>query len=416
MIAVIMAGGKGTRLQSVYSDIPKPMVPINGTPILEYQIKQLKQYGITDFVLVIGYLGNVIKDYFKDGKNLDVNITYIEEETPLGSGGSLYYLKEQIKDDFLLIFGDILFNINWNRVIKFHKNKRGIITLFAHPNSHPYDSDLLVVDENNCVTTIDSKNNVRDYYYSNLVNAGLYICSSEIFNSINELSKKDFEKDIMLPLIKDGKVYAYKTSEYIKDAGTPDRYEAVNSDLKNQIDVKKNLSNKQKAIFLDRDGTINKYNGFINKVEDFNLCDNVSSTIKKINSSEYLAIVITNQPVIARGECNVSTLNTIHKKMETLLGKDGAYIDAIYYCPHHPDKGFENEVKELKIDCNCRKPKIGLLLKAVDDFNIDLKESFFIGDSDIDVKTGENADCKKSYKIETDNVKQLDDIISQIIR
>ena len=167
MIAVIMAGGKGTRLQKVYSDIPKPMVPINGTPILEYQINQLKQYGITDFVLVIGYLGNVIKDYFKDGKDFNVNISYIEEETPLGSGGSLYYLKEQIREDFLLIFGDILFNINWNRAIEFHKNKEGIITLFAHPNSHPYDSDLLVVDDNNCVTTIDSKNNIRDYYYSN---------------------------------------------------------------------------------------------------------------------------------------------------------------------------------------------------------------------------------------------------------
>ena len=415
MIAVIMAGGKGTRLQSIYTSIPKPMVPINGRPILENQIFQLKKYGIKDFILVIGYLGNVIKDYFGNGEKLGINVSYIEEASPLGSGGALYYLKDTIKEDFLLIFGDIIFNIDWYKAIQFHKDKKGLITLFAHPNSHPYDSDLILTDYNNQVIGIDSKGNVRNYFYKNLVNAGLYICSSKILNNFEEVKKLDFEKEVMLPLINNHFVYAYKTSEYIKDAGTPDRYETINIDLNNHIDEDKNLFNMQKAIFLDRDGTINKYNGFIKNTEDFSILDGVASVIKKINNSKYLAIVITNQPVISRGECTYEELDMIHKKLETQLGKEGAYIDAIYYCPHHPDSGFKNEIKELKIDCDCRKPKTGLLLKAKEDFNIDLAKSYFIGDSKIDVQTGNNANCLGSYQIKTDDVDELRPIVNKII-
>ena len=161
----------------------------------------------------------------------------------------------------------------------------------------------------------------------------------------------------------------------------------------------KNLHNKQKAIFLDRDGTINKYVGFLRNIDDFELIEGVSETIKKINQSGYLAIVVTNQPVIARGEVTWDELHEIHRKMETLLGKDGAYIDGIYICPHHPDKGFEGERPEYKFDCDCRKPKPGLLLQAAKDFNIDLSQSVMIGDSESDVKAGKNAGCKRSISI-----------------
>ena len=116
--------------------------------------------------------------------------------------------------------------------------------------------------------------------------------------------------------------------------------------------------------------------------------------IKMINASGFLAVVVTNQPVIARGEVSVSELNEIHNKMEILLGVEGAYLDAIYYCPHHPHKGYEGEVSELKIDCDCRKPKPGMLLSAARDYNIDLSASWMIGDGENDVAAGENAGCK----------------------
>ena len=120
----------------------------------------------------------------------------------------------------------------------------------------------------------------------------------------------------------------------------------------------------------------------------------VAEAIKKINASGYLAIVVTNQPVIARGEVTFKELEEIHNKMETELGLRGAYLDAIYYCPHHPHKGYDGEVPELKIECDCRKPKPGMLLKAAIDYNIDLSQSYMIGDGENDIKAGLAARCK----------------------
>ena len=133
--------------------------------------------------------------------------------------------------------------------------------------------------------------------------------------------------------------------------------------------------------------------GFLRNIEDFELLPGVSKAIKRINESGYLAIVVTNQPVIARGEVTIPELDLIHNKMETELGRQGAYIDGLYYCPHHPDKGFEGEIEELKIECDCRKPKPGLILRAAEDFNIDLSNSWMIGDGENDIMAGKAAGC-----------------------
>ena len=391
MKAVIMAGGKGTRLQSIAKDVPKPMFPVNGKPILQYQIESLRQSGITDVIIMLGHLGECIKEYFKNGKQFGVNICYIQEESPLGTAGSLYYLKGVIKQDFFLVFGDLMLDVDWNRFASFHKEKGASISLYAHPNSHPYDSDVLMVDGDDRVLSIAPKSVPRDFYYHNLVNAGVYCVNERFLDLIKQPVKTDLEKGLIFERINSGDVFAYRSTEYVKDMGTPDRLNSVQNDLTKGVVNARNLSNKQRAIFLDRDGTINVSKGFLNSADKLELIDGVSNAIKKINTSRYLAIVITNQPVIARGECSFEELNRIHKKMETLLGEEGAYIDDLYFCPHHPDKGFEGEVVSLKIDCNCRKPKIGMIEKAVKKYNIDLAESWYVGDTTVDVMTGINA-------------------------
>lgn len=189
-------------------------------------------------------------------------------------------------------------------------------------------------------------------------------------------------------------MFCYDSPEYVKDMGTPDRYEAVCKDFADGVVTGKNLKRKQKAIFLDRDGTINKYVGFLRSTDEFELLPGVAEAIGKINRSGYLAIVVTNQPVIARGEVSWDKLQDIHNKMETLLGLDGVYLDGIYFCPHHPHMGYEGEVSELKFDCDCRKPKPGMLLKAAENFNVSLKDSWMIGDGENDVKAGQAAGCK----------------------
>ena len=405
MKAVIQAGGKGTRVSSLTGGvIPKPMLEISGYPILYHQIMNLKKSGITDITIIIGHLGEVIENYFKDGKELGVNISYVKEnpEKPLGTAGSLYYLKDKIDEDFIFLLADVFIDIDFKRMEKFHKESGAEVTLLTHPNSHPFDSDLVVTDKNNKVLGFDSKNNDRSSYnYHNLVNAGIMIFSKNTLDFIKEEKKYNYEKDIVVPLIEQGKVVSYKSSEYAKDMGTPERYALVQDEFNKGLQASKNLANKQKCIFLDRDGTINKYVGFLRNESDMELIPGAAEAIKKINNSEYLCIVLTNQPVIARGEVTEEELDNIHMKMEKLLGDEGAYINDLYYCPHHPDKGFAGERPEFKIICNCRKPAIGMLLKAASDYNIDLSQSIVIGDSTLDIKMAENTGVMKSILVRT---------------
>lgn len=394
MKVVIMAGGKGTRMLSIASDIPKPMIPIEGRPVLEHEIECLCEQGFTDILITVGHLGNVIMDYFGDGLKFGVHITYYFEKEPLGNAGALFQVKDQLTDDFLLLNADAMFDIDFNRFVQYHKTHDAVATLFTHPNSHPYDSGVIIADEHMAVRKWLAKEDERPEYFKNRVNAGLHVLNKRILEQTVEGGEIDLDRQLLKPLAGTGQMYCYDSPEYVKDMGTPERYYAVCKDFANGIVKARNLKNRQKAIFLDRDGTINEYVGFLTDIKEFRLLDGVAEAIRKINASGYLAIVVTNQPIIARGEVSFTELQEIHNKMETLLGAEGAYIDAIYFCPHHPDKGFEGERVEYKISCDCRKPKPGMLLKAAEDFNIDLSRSWMVGDGKNDVEAGKNAGCK----------------------
>lgn len=394
MKVVIMAGGKGTRMLSIASDIPKPMIPIEGRPVLEHEIECLCEQGFTDILITVGHLGNVIMDYFGNGLKFGVHITYYFEKKPLGNAGALFQVKDQLTDDFLLLNADAMFDIDFNRFVQYHKTHDAVATLFTHPNSHPYDSGVIIADEHMAVRKWLAKEDERPEYFKNRVNAGLHVLNKKILEQTVEGGKIDLDRQLLKPLAGTGQMYCYDSPEYVKDMGTPERYYAVCKDFANGIVKARNLKKRQKAIFLDRDGTINEYVGFLTDIKEFHLLDGVAEAIRKINASGYLAIVVTNQPIIARGEVSFTELQEIHNKMETLLGAEGAYIDAIYFCPHHPDKGFEGERVEYKISCDCRKPKPGMLLKAAEDFNIDLSRSWMVGDGKNDVEAGKNAGCK----------------------
>ena len=406
-----MAGGRGSRISELFPDIPKPMIPIQnaegiGKPVLQWEIESLAVQGFKEIILTVSFMHEKIENYFGDGSQLGVSIEYFVEEQPLGNAGAFFKLRDQLTEPFLLLNADAVFDIDFNRFVEFHRSHGGLVTLFTHPNSHPYDSGVLIAGENGSVDRWLTKEDVRPQWYQNRVNAGLHVIDPAVLdmfgiypNTIGtevdgKVVKVDLDRQILKPLCGTGKMFCYDSPEYVKDMGTPDRYEAVCADYREGRVTAKNLKHKQKAVFLDRDGTINKYVGFLRNIDDFELLPGVADAIKAINASGYLAIVATNQPVIARGEVTYQQLQEIHNKMETLLGTEGAYLDAIYFCPHHPHKGYEGEVPELKIDCECRKPKPGMLLKAAEDFNIDLSQSWMVGDGENDIKAGMAAGCK----------------------
>lgn len=408
MKTIIMAGGKGTRISKLFPDIPKPLIPINHIPVLEREIIGLAAQGFTDIILTVSYLADKIMSYFGDGSRLGVKIDYFVENIPLGNAGALFKLRDILVDDFLLINADAVFDVDFNRMVDYHRSHNALATLFTHPNSHPYDSGLIVADKENRIEKWLAKEDERPAYYKNRVNAGLHVINPRVLirsgieadtvgtvdTESGQIIKVDLDRQLLKPLSGSGLMYCYDSPEYVKDMGTPERYISVCKDFNAGIVNSKNLTNKQKAIFIDRDGTINKYVGFLRDIEEFELLPDAAEAIKLINASGYLAIVVTNQPVIARGEVTFSELEDIHNKMETLLGCEGAYVDGIYFCPHHPDKGYEGEVAELKIQCECRKPKPGMLVAASQDFNISLNDSWMIGDGENDILAGKNAGCR----------------------
>ncbi|HAB88033.1 MAG TPA: D,D-heptose 1,7-bisphosphate phosphatase [Coprococcus sp.] len=424
MKVILMAGGRGSRISDMFPDIPKPLIPIDNIPVLEREIVSLENQGFKEIIITVSYMGDKIIDYFGDGSQFGVSIQYYKEQRPLGNAGALFKLKGQLLEDFLLLNADAVFDVDFNRMINFHKAHGGLVTLFTHPNNHPYDSGLLIANENNVVEQWIAKEDVRPHYYKNRVNAGLHVISPQIFDivdidpdkvgNIDEVTgnivKVDLDRQLLKPLAGSGKMFCYDSPEYVKDMGTPERYHQVVADFIAGRVYAKNLTNKQKAIFLDRDGVINNYVGFLRNIDEFELLSGVTDAIRKINESGYLCIVITNQPVIARGEVTVAELNEIHNKMETLLGLEGCYVDAIYYCPHHPHKGYKGEIPDLKIECNCRKPKPGMLLKASRDFNIDLQSSWMVGDGVNDIKAGKNAGCRTVY-IKRENIETGADVV-----
>lgn len=394
MKTVIMAGGRGTRISELFPDIPKPLIPIDGVPVLERELISLRNQGFTDIILTVGYMADKIIEYFGDGSRLGTHIEYFVEKKPLGNAGALFQL--HLTDDFLLLNADAVFDIDFNRFVACHREKGGLATLFTHPNSHPFDSGLIIADRDGSVKEWLAKEDVRPQWYRNRVNAGLHVLSPKALTGMRPGSdgRIDLDRQILKPLCGSGKLFCYDSPEYVKDMGTPERFRQVSRDFEHGVVEARNLRNRQKAVFLDRDGTINKYVGFLRNIEDFELLPGAARAIRKINESGYLAIVATNQPVIARGEVTEEQLQEIHSKMETLLGREGAWLDGIYFCPHHPDRGYAGEVPELKIDCSCRKPKPGMLLKAAEDFNIDLTQSWMVGDGKNDILAGKNAGCR----------------------
>jgi D-glycero-D-manno-heptose 1,7-bisphosphate phosphatase len=392
--AVILVGGKGSRLGYLTKNIPKPLLKINNQIFLDSLIAKLIKYNFNRIYLLCSFKK---ESFFKLYNNKTIHnskILCIDEGVAKGTGGALYKLKNIIKKDFLLINGDTYFDIDISKLLE-NKFQNNICTI-ALTSNNKYKKNIKInninIDKNNL---IKFSNN-----FSNLMNGGIYFFKKKIFKFIVK-KKCSLEDDILKKLIIRKKIHGVVFKEKFIDIGSHKTIEFL----------KKNKGFlKQKAIFLDRDGVINKLkkDDYIKSYSEFEFLPGVMDGIKYININDYLVIIITNQSCIGKGIITEKTLNTIHNKMKRNLKlKKNAHIDDIYYSPYYK---YSNNSKYRK-DKFDRKPNLGMLIKAIKKWNIDTKKSLFIGDSVTDYQSSNAMKIKFYYKSNSKLISQLKKII-----
>ena len=394
--AIILAGGQGTRLRDRLGDLPKPMIPIGGRPLLEHQVELARRHGFLDLVLFVHHRADLIEAHFGDGTRWGVRMRFVREREPLGTAGAVWAGRDQLHDRFLVLYGDTMVNVDLQRLWGAHLDAGADATLLVHPNNHPLDSDLVEVAPGGRVMAFHNRPHAPDACHQNLVNAGLYVLEKRVL-SLGEPGGQgsgplDFGRDLFPALLRAGAfLQAYNSPEYIKDIGTPTRYDRVCAEYENGTIARSSLETPQRAVFLDRDGTLIVDRDGLRTAEEVELLPGAAEAVALLNLHGWRAVVVTNQPVIAKGWCTEAELRRIHNRLEMLLGKEHAFLDRLYFCPHHPDKGFAGERVELKIACECRKPAPGMLKWGVRDLNIDLGRSWLVGDTTVDLQTARNA-------------------------
>jgi mannose-1-phosphate guanylyltransferase / phosphomannomutase len=394
MQVVILGGGRGTRMGALGDRLPKPMLALGGKPLLEHQIELARRFGFTEIILLTGHLGEVIESHFSDGSNWNVQIRYHRETEPLGTAGAIKEIEPWLHGDFLVFYGDIVMDLDLQALAAFHADRGALATLVVHPNNHPYDSDLLETGPRDRIIAFHPKPRPPGADHRNLANAGLYVLSPRLLEHVARGQFADLGRNVFPRLVQSGRLYGYNTPEYIVDIGTADRLRKVEGDVVSGKVARLNRIHPRRALFLDRDGVLNVEKDHVRSPEDMHLLPGATEAVRQINASECLAVVVSNQPAVAKGFITEHELGRIHARLDTLLGAEGAYLDRLYYCPHHPETGFPGERPEYKVVCDCRKPAPGMLLSAAADLNIDLAGSFMVGDRTADIQAGHAAGCK----------------------
>jgi len=373
MDAVILAGGKGTRLASIIQDVPKVMAPVNGRPFLEYVLDHLARFDVERVVLATGFMSEAVSAHFGSSYK-GMELLYSVETNPLGTGGALKKAAAFCRgDNFFALNGDTLFEVDLADMLTFHLIHTCALTLAVKPMSNFERYGSVVIDSGRVKAFREKKH--TDYGF---VNGGVYIIKRElIYSTAREVFS--FEKEMLESAA--FPVGAFISDTYFIDIGVPEDYEKANEQL-----------GFHKAVFLDRDGTINVDTGHLSDPEKLVLLPGAAQAIRRFKQQGYLVIVVTNQAGVAKGLYQPVDVENLHRHINMLLEQQGTGIDAFYYCPHHP----EATVEKYRQQCSCRKPAPGLIEAAVRDFaakgiNIDLKNSYMVGDSENDMTAGKLA-------------------------
>lgn len=369
--AVILAGGLGKRLKPFTETNPKPMYRLNGRPFLEYLILQIRAWGITDVVMLLGYLPEKIMDYFGDGSAYGLNIKYVVTPAEYDTQYRLKAAESLLRDDFLMMYCDNICPVDFSELKKDYQKNNALIQLTAYANNDDYTKSNLKIADDGKIKLYDKKRILPDLKG---VDIGYAIVSKKVLSFMND-ENENFEAVVYPKVVKREKLYATVTEH---------RYYSIGSFSRIKL-TEKYLSG-QKYVFLDRDGVINKRPPkaeYVCKPEEFVWLEGSKEAIKKLNDAGYFIIIISNQAGISRGVMSHEDFRSVQEKMESDLAEMDVHIDAVYYCPHGWNEG-----------CSCRKPKPGMLYQAQKDYSINLTECLMIGDDERDMFTAHNANMK----------------------
>ncbi len=240
MKAVIMAGGEGTRLRPQTSNLPKPMLPLVGRPMMEHIISLLRRHGITDIVVTVAFLPNAIRSYFGDGSELGVRMVYATEETPLGTAGSVRNARDELTERFLVISGDVLTDINLTSLIEFHEKNNALATLALCAVENPLEFGIVITREDGSIERFLEKPGWGQVF-SDTINTGIYVLEPEIFDVIPEGRAVDFSSEVFPTVLEAGApLFGYVADGYWEDVGTTAAYLKAHEDIldgKVEVDI-----------------------------------------------------------------------------------------------------------------------------------------------------------------------------------
>lgn len=369
--AVILAGGEGIRLRPLTLATPKPMIKIQGKPFLEYVIKLLVENKIQDVIILVGYLHEKIEKYFGDGRKFGVKIRYSYSPTETDTGVRIRNVKKMLDDTFLLLYGDNYWPLKLKELLNFYEKAGSPYLVTAYANLDKLTKNNILINQKGVVEIYDRS---RQTLGLNGVDIGFFILRKSIISFITG-KNPSLEKTTLTNLIKKNKFSGFLTHHQYYSLTDVSRLPAIEKYFR-----------KRKVVFLDRDGVINKKSPkaqYITSWREFKFLPKAKKALKLLSKKKYEIYIISNQAGIARGMVTKKQIDFINGRLVNELKKIGVSISGIYICPHGWNEG-----------CFCRKPSPGLFFMAASENNINLYDSYCVGDDDRDTIAGKLAGCK----------------------
>jgi len=388
--AVVLCGGRATRLASVLGDLPKVLVPVAGQPLLHHLLRDLGAAGVGEVLLLAGVGGDRVGEAAAELAPAGLRVETIIEPEPRGTAGALHGVAEQLRERFLLIYGDVFTAVDWPRLTAYDQARSGLATLLVHRSDHPEDSDVVVTDDRDRVTGWLGRHPAQrrgPLPAAPLTNAGVAAFHRDLLHHIPADRASDLFGEVLPTLVTARlPVFGYRSSEYVKDLGTPERLAAVERYVSSG-----RARLRAEVVLLDRDGVLNEEVGNVSRPDQLRLLPGAAEGLRRLNDAGIRTAVITNQAVVARGLCTAEELDGIHEHLAELLRAEGARLDGLYYCPHHPETHHGEGVAELRGPCRCRKPAVGLAEDALSALDAPAWRTLVIGDSTTDLQLATNA-------------------------